>query len=237
MFSKWGLAGKGKAVIIDRQTDTSFITDDGNKYKQLNGIERFVKIHHGVHNKGGFIYYTYKVDNLKINKDPKGRSDMIRNMLIRARNFILTNLGKTFQGLMLRWVKNREDIGEMTNDGGLLGKFLNEHDAIDTAPSFLLSLPNASSEQLLMVATDLCNWFTQSSVVVEDLNKNLCYFANGKKFAGKAKEEQKANASRNLDANARFLNNDREPNEEELAELNAGTIDEAVNELCRLAGC
>lgn len=192
VFYEWDLVGKGKAIVIDRQTDLGFITDDGNSYKPLKGMERFVKFQHGTQGKGGYIYYTYNVDNLNVNDNPVGARDLIRNVLVRARNYALTKLGKIFQGVVLRWVKNANDIEAMTNDGGLLGRFLNEHDKIDSAPSFLISLPEATSEQLLMIGTDICNYFHQTSVVVEDLNKNLCYFANGKKFAGKTKDEQKS---------------------------------------------
>ena len=76
---------------------------------------------------------------------------------------------------------------------------------------------------------------------LKDYIKNICYFANGKKFSGKNYDERKANASRNLAEFEPFLNKSAEerPNGEPNSDI--GTVneadEEAINELLRLAGC
>lgn len=73
VFHQFGLVGRGNAIIVDRQTGESDITSDGQTYKNIKGIERFLKLHHQTGGKGGFIYYTYVVDNMK---ERSGKGDI-----------------------------------------------------------------------------------------------------------------------------------------------------------------
>lgn len=240
VFHQFGLVGKGKAIIVDRQTGETDITSDGRTYKTINGVEQFLKLHHQTGGKGGYIYYTYVVDNMK-ERNGRGKFVGLYNLYVKIRNWLLTTIGKNFTGLKFYKIARRNQIERITQDGGLMGRFLNDNGDIDNALSILVSVPNASSEQLLMIGTDICNSFHQTSVVIEDLNKNICYFANGKKFSGKNYDERKANASRNLAEFEPFLNKSAEerPNGEPNSDI--GTVnesdEEAINELLRLAGC
>lgn len=240
VFHQFALAGKGKAIIVDRQTGESDITSDGQTYKNINGIERFLKLHHQTGGKGGYIYYTYVVDNMKERND-NGKLVGLYNLYVKIRNWLLTTIGKKFNGLKFYKISKQNQIERITQDGGLMGRFLNDDTGgVDIAPSILVSVPEATSEQLLMIGTDICNSFHQTSVVIEDLNKNICYFANGKKFAGKTYDERKVNASRNLVEFEPFLNKSEEDRPAGEPNSNIGTVneadEEAINELLRLAG-
>lgn len=239
VFHQFGLVGKGKAIIVDRQTGETDITSDGRSYKIIKGIERFLKLHHQTGEKGGYIYYTYVVDNMK-ERDGEEVFTWVYNKYVKIRNWLLTTIGKKFNGLKFYKISKQKQIEHITQDGGLMGRFLNDNGGIDNAMSILVSVPDASSEQLLMIGTDICNSFHQTSVVIEDLNKNICYFANGKKFAGKTYDERKANASRNLAEFEPFLNKSAEDRPEGEPNSNIGTVneadEEAINELLRLAG-
>lgn len=240
MLSFYKAANKGAIIIVDRQTGECALTTNGETYSTVSGIDRFLKTHHQSGGKGGYIYYTYVVDNLKP-RDGEGPIVKAFNLYVKIRNWLLTTIGKKFNGLKFYKIARRNQIERITQDGGLMGRFLNDNGDIDNALSILVSVPNASSEQLLMIGTDICNSFHQTSVVIEDLNKNICYFANGKKFSGKNYDERKANASRNLAEFEPFLNKSAEerPNGEPNSDI--GTVneadEEAINELLRLAGC
>ena len=240
VFHQFGLVGKGKAIIVDRQTGESDITSDGESYKNINGIEKFLKIHHQTGGKGGYIYYTYVVDNLQAKKGD-GYLTKLYNLYVKIRNWLLTTIGKKFNGLKFYKISKQNQIEQITQDGGLMGRFLNDNGGVDVALSILVSVPDATSEQLLMIGTDICNSFHQTSVVIEDLNKNICYFANGKKFAGKNYDERKANARRNLAEFEPFLNKSSDKRPEGEPNSDIGTVNEAVEdviqELLRIAGC
>ena len=240
VFHYFGLVGKGKAIIVDRQTGETDITSDGQTYKSINGIERFLKLHHQTDGKGGYIYYTYVVDNLQP-KEGEGYLTKLYNLYVKIRNWLLTTIGKKFNGLKFYKISKQNQIERITQDDGLMGRFLNDNGGVDIALSILVSVPDATSEQLLMIGTDICNSFHQTSVVIEDLNKNICYFANGKKFSGKNYDERKANASRNLDEFEPFLNKSVEERPNGDPNPDIGTVneseEEAINELLRLAGC
>lgn len=240
VFHQFGLVGKGKAIIVDRQTGETDITSDGRTYKTINGVEQFLKLHHQSDGKGGYIYYTYVVDNMK-ERNGRGKFVRLYNLYVKIRNWLLTTIGKNFTGLKFYKIARRNQIEQITQDGGLMGRFLNDNGDIDNALSILVSVPNASSEQLLMIGTDICNSFHQTSVVIEDLNKNICYFANGKKFSGTNYDERKANASRNLAEFEPFLNRSVEERPNGEPNPSIGTVneseEEAINELLRLAGC
>lgn len=240
MLSFYNAVNEGIILIVDRQTGECALTTNGETYSTVSGIDRFLKTHHQSGGKGGYIYYTYVVDNLKP-RDGEGLVVKAFNLYVKIRNWLLTTIGKKFNGLKFYKITKQNQIERITQDGGLMGRFLNDNGDIDNALSILVSVPNASSEQLLMIGTDICNSFHQTSVVIEDLNKNICYFANGKKFSGKNYDERKANASRNLAEFEPFLNKSAEerPNGEPNSDI--GTVneadEEAINELLRLAGC
>lgn len=214
-------------------------TTDGKEFKDVFNIEKFLKLHHRTGGKGGYIYYTYVVDNMK-DRSGKGLPIKLYNLYAKIRNWLLTIIGKKFNGLKFYKISKQNQIEQITQDGGLMGRFLNDNGDIDNALSILVSVPNASSEQLLMIGTDICNSFHQTSVVIEDLNKYICYFANGKKFAGKTYDERKVNASRNLAEFEPFLNKSAEDRPVGESNSNIGTVneadEEAIKELLRIAG-
>jgi len=238
-LSFFDMVNKGLLLIVDRQTGEGVKTTDGKVYEAISGLDEFLKLHHQTGGKGGYIYYTYVVDNMK-ERDDDGKLTGLYNLYVKIRNWLLTTIGKKFNGLKFYKISKQNQIEHITQDGGLMGRFLNNRGGIDNAMSILVSVPNASSEQLLMIGTDICNSFHQTSVVIEDLNKNICYFANGKKFSGKTYDERKANANRNLAEFEPFLNKSSDDRPAGEPNSNIGTVneadEEAINKLLRIAG-